>query len=134
MKKIEWSIRDGRKATVEISIDKHIKTINDDFMGEIMEESNPEAWTIKYHAEVEGLGDVNDLCNPPTTDGVPAGYVGRIGKLCYTAEIGSKIDAAVAEIEASEDWKLHLDAEKKSNEIIDEYEAHRAEMKIAMSE
>jgi len=134
-KQIKWNIRSGAAATVTISIDKHERTFHDDFMGEIKKEAAASEWTIRYDAHVAGHGDVNGgWQHPLTTNNVPQGFAGQIGHLGFTTEILEKIRAAVAEIEASEDWKKHVAAKADAEKADREYYEHQQKMKKAMGE
>ena len=110
MKTISWKITDGRQATVAISIDKNKRTFTDDWTGEQTIEDPANAWTIQYSAKVEGVGDVN-FFNNPISDECPAGFAGQLGQLGFDSAIRKKIEAAIAEVEASDDWQKHLKAE-----------------------
>jgi len=111
MKAITWKTNSGLKATVSISIDKHIKHINNGWGNSTTKESAPSSWTIRYSAKVEGHGEVNGLNTPISNENLPEGLAGRLGKLGFDADRRAQIEAMIEEVKASDDWIKHLEAE-----------------------
>ena len=131
MKTVSWKIKDGRLATVEISIDKNLREI--EFDGKVVEtvEGRMSTWSIKCSATVEGMGELNALCKP-VEDGVAPGS-GKLGKLGFSAEIREQIDQAVAEVEASEEWQRKVASERANDAADREYAADLARIEKAMA-
>ncbi|MCP4568985.1 MAG: hypothetical protein GY841_15530 [FCB group bacterium] len=59
-------------------------------------------------------------------------FAAKIGCLAMKQEILDKIEAAIAEIESTEEWQEKLKTEKESAKIDQEYETHRRSMKKQM--
>ena len=131
MKTVSWKIKDGRLATVEISIDKNLREI--EFDGKVVEtvEGRMSTWSIKCSATVEGMGELNALCKP--VEGGVAPGSGKLGKLGFSAEIREQIEQAVAEVEASEDWQRKVASERANDAADREYAADLARIENAMA-
>jgi len=133
MRTVSWKIKDGRTATVKISIYKRRRMIKDGWGNETPTEDPANNWSILYSAKVEGVGEVNG-CNRPISDDCPAGYAGQLGKLGFKADTREQIESAIAEVEASDDWKRHLAAEAEAEKGEEEYWEHRNKIEKAMEE
>ena len=132
-KEIKWTLKSGADAVVTIRIDKKERITRDDFLGEIKNEASPSEWTIRYDATADGR-DVNGLMQPPSTYNLPDGVAGKIGKLGYNQAIADQIAAAVAEVEASDDWKKHLAAKAAVKKADREYYERCQKIERAMGE
>lgn len=132
METITWKTKSGHEATVEISIDKHVKYINDGWGNKTTKESAPSTWSIRYSAKVAGHGEVNGLNTSISTENLPAGFAGRLGKLCFDAERRAQIVAMVGKVESSDDWKKHLKAAAATAKAEREYYESTAKIKRAM--
>jgi len=132
MNTLTWDTNSGHKATVTISIDKHVKYADTGWGSKIEKESTASDWTIKYSAKVEGHGEANGLNTSITDEKLPAGYAGRLGKLCFDAEKRAQIEAMIAEVKASADWQKHLESEAAADKAEQEYYEAAAKIKKAM--
>jgi len=131
MKTVSWKIKDGRTATVTISIDKNLREI--EFGGKVVEvvEGRMSTWSINYSATVEGMGELNALGNP--VEDAPAPFAGKLGKLGFSAEIREQIEAAVAEVKASDDWQRKVASERANDAAAREYDSAKARIENAMA-
>ena len=87
MRTITWTTKTRLKADVTISINKHPRTMGDGWGGSMTKEAKASEWSLSYDATVAEHGDVNGLHTPITTTNLPVGFAGRIGQLCFNAEI-----------------------------------------------
>jgi hypothetical protein len=134
MKTITWITNSGREATVSITIDKNIKYINDGWGNEIEKESPASKWTIRYSAKVDGHGEVNGLNTSISTENLPSGFAGRLGKLCFDADRRAQIEKLIEEVKSSDDWKKHLEADAAIEKAEREYYERAAKINRAMGE
>ncbi len=131
MKTVTWKIKDGRTATVTISIDKKKRDVM--FGGKVVETvaGNPATWAIIYSATVEGMGELNGLNNP--IEDAAGSFAGKLGKLGFSAEIREQIEATIAEVKASDDWQAHLASEAGQDAGNREYAEGKERIEKAMS-
>jgi hypothetical protein len=81
-------------------------------------------------AEIDGMGCVGT--GRPQTITPQQGYIAKIGKLGIRPENLTKINAAIAEIEATPEWVAKVARRKQAEKEGREYEAHRAMMRRVM--
>lgn len=134
MNAINWKTNSGHEATVTISINKHIKYSNDGWGNTTEYESPASTWTINYSAKVTGHGEVNGCNTPISTENLPNGFAGRLGKLCFTAATKIKIETLIAEVKSSDDWKKHITAEIATEKASRKYYESTAKINKAMGE
>lgn len=134
MKTITWKTNSGHEATVSVSIDKHVKYINDGWGNETEKKSPASTWTIRYSAKVSGHGEVNGLNTSISTENLPSGFAGRLGKLCFDADRRAQIEKLIEEVKSSDDWKKHLEAEADTEKAEREYYESTAKINRAMGE
>ncbi len=81
-------------------------------------------------AEIDGMGCVGT--GRPQTITPQQGCIAKIGKLGIRPENLTKINAAIAEIEATPEWVAKVARRKQAEKEGREYEAHRAMMRRVM--
>lgn len=122
---IEWQTKDGRKVTVTVELETN-RTINADG-----DKITVPVCEMNITAEVEGMGVVgmggvqNVVVNTQ-------GIVARIGKLAITADNLDRINEAIAEVEATPEWKEKVRRHERDMKVGEEYEAHRIKMEKIM--
>ena len=125
-KKIEWTLTSGKKASVTID---HQTTRAIDADGDKIDVKCCE---MHITGEVQGLGSVGYTITrrPVTVAGNT--YPATIGKLAIPADKLAEIDAAIAEIEATPEWRAKVAAEERALAADLEYEKHREKMRKIM--
>ena len=125
-KKIEWTLTSGKKAAVTIEL-QTTRTIDAD--GDKFEVACCEMYIT---GQVDGVGDVGcKITRTPVAAGGTT-YPATIGKLAIPADKLAEIDAAVAEIEATPEWRAKVVAEERALAASLKYEAHREKMRKIM--
>jgi len=124
-KTIEWQTKSGGAARVEVEL-RTTERINLD--GDIFERSCCEMHISGYYNDnLMGLSLVRQSM---TVQGVEiAGY---IGKLCIPSTQMIEIDAAIAAIHATPEWKAKIARQRAAERVEREYQAHRSMMRKAM--
>lgn len=125
IKKIEWQTGAGKTATVTIK-QTTTETINADG-----DKVTVERYNLDITASVEGMGKIGS--GRPVDSALPAGTVGRIGKLAMIPENYDRVMAALAEIDATPEavaFRAKIAADAAAAE---RYEAGRAAVERAMS-
>ena len=125
-KKIEWTLTSGKKASVTIEL-QTTKTIDADG-----DKFDVKCCEMHILGEVQGLGTVGYTIarTPVTVAGTT--YPATIGKLAIPADKLLEIDAAIAEIEATPEWRAKVAAEERALAADLEYEKHREKMRKIM--
>ncbi|MFA5391890.1 MAG: hypothetical protein WC331_10775 [Candidatus Omnitrophota bacterium] len=120
-KEITWTLSTGKEAKVTVEL-LTSETINADGIKVAVK-----CCKMEIMARVEGVGIVGSG-RPQKAQTAAA----RIGKLGITRENLDKINAAIAEVEATHEWKEKEAKAKKAEKENREYEAHRAKMRKVM--
>jgi len=123
-REITWTTGTGKEARVTASL-KLEKTIWAD--GDNVTVSCCE---MDITAEVEGLGCVG--CGRPVKIDLRQGCIAKIGKLGINAENLTRINNAIAEIEATPEWAAKVARIAKTDKEGREYDKHRAMMRKVM--
>ena len=125
-KKIEWNLTSGKKASVTID---HQTTKSCDADGYKCEVACCEMYIT---GQVDGVGDVGCKITRTPVEAGGTTYPATIGKLAIPADKLAEIDAAVAEIEATPEWRAKVVAEERALAASLKYEAHREKMRKIM--
>ena len=125
MKKLTWSLRDGRIATVTVAIRPVARSAYAD--GQRIDR-DPE-WRLEITAEVEGLGVVGRHLRRVGRGEVAA----AIGKLGLTAERMAAVEAAIEEVKAnSPEWQAQEARRLEGERAIDAMDASYRAIERAM--
>ena len=121
---ITWTTGTGKAARVEVELitSKVIDADGDKVTVACCE--------MEITAEIEGMGCVGT--GRPMTITPQQGCVAKIGKLGIRPENLAKINAAIAEIEATPEWVAKIARRKQAEKEGREYEAHRRMMRRVM--
>ena len=122
-KEITWTAGNGKEAKVEISLilGKELDADGDKVTVACCE--------IEIIASVEGMGCIGT--GRPQKANHPVA-VAKIGKLGINADNLSRINAAIAEIEATPEWIAKLARIAKAEKESAEYDKHQAMMRRVM--
>jgi hypothetical protein len=125
-KTIEWTLTSGKKAAVAIEL-QTTKTVDADGY-----KIDVKCCEMHITGSVEGRGTVGyTITRKPVTVGGTT-YPATIGKLCIPAASLAEIDAAIAEIEATPEWRAKVAAEERREAADKAYEEHREKMRKIM--
>jgi len=122
-KEITWITGTGKEAKVTVSLETE-KTLWADG-----DEITVKCCEIKITAEVEGMGPIGT--GRPQSANHPQ-VVAKIGKLGIAAENLARINAAIAEVEATPEWAAKMARIAQAEKEGREYDAHRAMMRKVM--
>ena len=122
---IEWKLQNGKKASVSVEL---ILSENINADGDIV---NVKKCEIAINAMAEGHGVVG-YGRPQDEPARRLGCVAKIGKLGIKQADLDKINAAIADAEASPEWQAKIARQEKSKKENIEYDAHRAKMRRVM--
>ena len=128
-KEIEWNLQNGKKASVkiELMLSERIWADGDEVIVPKCE--------INISANVEGMGCVGYGRPVEPVAAAKKAYpnaAGMIGKMVILPENMSKINAAIAELEARPEWIAKIERQKQAEIESEKYEAHRAKMRKIM--
>ena len=123
---IKWNAANGKEITVKVEL-KLKETIFAD--GDNIE---VDCCNMHIDASVEGMGTMAYTA-PRIANNLPAGFVAIMGNKLVLSQINyDSVMAAIAKIEATPEWQEKIAAQKASDKIDQEYEAHRAKMAKVM--
>lgn len=124
-KEITWTLSTGKEAkvTVELITKETIWADGDNVEVNCCE--------MKITAEVEGNGCIGTT-RPTSIPKNDRGLVAAIGKLGINRDNLNRINAAIAEIEATPEWQAKIKGMEIAARESAEYEAHRAKMRKVM--
>lgn len=129
IKKIEWNLQNGKKASVKIEL-----VLSEKVWADGDEVTVPKC-EMNISAEVEGMGCIGygrPSAPVAAAKKVHPSAAGMIGKLVILPENMAKISAAIAEIEARPEWQAKIERQKQAEIESEKYEAHRAKMRKIM--
>lgn len=123
-REITWTTGTGKEAkiTVALNLEKTIWADGDNVTVNCCE--------MDIIAEVDGLGCIGT--GRPLKITPQQGCIAKIGKLGISAENLGRINAAIAEIEATPEWIEKLRREEAAQKGEEEYDKHRRMMKKVM--
>jgi len=129
-REIRWNLRDGREAKITIEL---ITSREIDADGPRVTVGTCER---RVQVDVDGLvmGYSIERIEPQEMSGVTV--TGRVygSRMYITSETMDRYNAAMAEIEATPEWRAKVERERKADAANAEYEAHAARMRRACSE
>jgi hypothetical protein len=120
-KEITWTLSTGKEAKVTVELTTE-ETINADG-----HKVTVPCCDMTIRAEIEGMGVVG-WGHPQKAQTA----VAKIGKLGIIKDNLDRINAAIAEIEATPEWQAKIERAEKAAKESAEYERHRAKMKRVM--
>jgi hypothetical protein len=124
-KEITWTLSTGKEAKVTIEL------ITKETIWADGDNVTIKCCKMAIVAEVEGHGCVGTT-KPNSIPKNDRGLVAAIGKLGINRENLDKINAAIAEIEATPEWQAKIKGMEIAARESAEYEAHRAKMRKVM--
>lgn len=124
-RKIEWELRDGRQATVTVSL------VTEERIWLDGDESIVPCCRIDVTAAVDGV--TIGRGEPEPVSGHPE-IVARIGKLAVKAAEMAQIMAAIAEAKQTPEWQAKEARKAKAAVESKQYDEHQARMRRAMGE
>jgi len=123
---VKWNAANGKEITVTVELELK-ETIFAD--GDNVEVN---CCKMNIDASVEGMGQMAYTA-PRLANNLPAGFVALMGSKLVLSQINyDSVMAAIAKIEATPEWQEKIAAQKASDKIDQEYEAHCAKMKKVM--
>jgi hypothetical protein len=125
MKKIiKWDAKNGKKIEVGIELILSEKIWAD---GDAVDVSKVDIKVMAY-ADGDVVGSGRPIDPIPAAKKAAPGCAGMIGKLVIMPENMTKINAAIAEMEATPEWVAKQNRIAEAEKIDIEYDAHRAKM------
>jgi|GEM_PF-5437992 len=124
-RKVEWKLRDGRQATVTVTL------VTEERLWLDGDESVVPCCRIDVTAAVDGV--TIGRGEPELVTGHPE-IVARIGKLAVKAAELVKIDAAIAEAKQTPEWQAKVERTARAMAESKQYDEHQARMRRAMGE
>ncbi len=124
-KTVTWTMQSGRTATVDVTLDTE-RTLYADG-----DNTTVPCCELHITASVESAGIVG-YGRPDRPSNLPAAYAAAIGKLAMTADNLERVNAAIAEAEATPEWQAKVARIAAAEKTSEWYERHCETMQRAM--
>ena len=124
-RKVEWELRDGRQATVTVTL------VTEERLWLDGDESIVPCCRLDVVATVDGVGIIG------TGEPEPVNHpeiAAKIGKLAIKAAELVKINAAIAEAKQTPEWQAKVERTARAMAESKQYDEHQARMRRAMGE